>query len=149
MLVNCNECKKEVSDTAKQCIHCGAEIPNKFKDILYTIFGFLFFIFIIYSLIHYFFFQGEEPKIEIIEQELKENFFTNPTLSFRVKNLGPDYKFSYYVSVGDNVSERFISDRFCSGVFEIKENAEKSIVNNCSDLNIEFKRYSLSVEPKQ
>ena len=29
MLITCAECKKEYSDQAKQCVHCGARNPNK------------------------------------------------------------------------------------------------------------------------
>ena len=28
-LINCKECGKEVSDTSKRCIHCGAKIKKE------------------------------------------------------------------------------------------------------------------------
>jgi hypothetical protein len=32
-LITCKECKKEVSDTAEKCPHCGAKIPKKLSII--------------------------------------------------------------------------------------------------------------------
>jgi hypothetical protein len=33
-LINCFECSKEISDTAKSCPHCGAEKPSLFSNII-------------------------------------------------------------------------------------------------------------------
>jgi hypothetical protein len=40
MLVNCKECKKEISDESKICVHCGSTLPvelNWFGNLLNSI----------------------------------------------------------------------------------------------------------------
>ena len=32
-LINCPECKKEISDTARKCPHCGYVVKSVLKDV--------------------------------------------------------------------------------------------------------------------
>lgn len=48
-LINCPECKKEISDTAKKCPNCGYKIPTKTKRNVIIIFSIIFIIIVIIS----------------------------------------------------------------------------------------------------
>lgn len=34
-LISCHECKSKISDTASNCLKCGAPLKKKFKDMRY------------------------------------------------------------------------------------------------------------------
>ena len=73
------------------------------------------------------------------------NFLTNSSISFTLENIGPSKSYDFYVTVGKNMGEWLLSNKYCPGSIFLDKNEIRSFEFECIDLNFIFSKFSLVV----
>lgn len=146
MLINCTECKNEISNKAKKCPQCGAPVPDwvdRLSVKSQSIIGLLVIGVFLFGLIWYFFLRSE---IEISDKKIHYGLISDRYITFTAKNSGPKETYKYHVLIGDEFWNRIFSQKYCEGTFVMKRDEERQMKIKCPDLNFTFTNYSFAVK---
>jgi hypothetical protein len=86
-LVKCKECKKEVSDSAKTCPHCGIKNPGVKWNIWHSLFGLAGLIFI-YLVVGLFFFGDDDKQVSTDKTESVSKIKKDPQSNLIPSTIG-------------------------------------------------------------
>ena len=145
MLINCTECKNEISNKAKKCPQCGAPSPgwvDRLSDKSLSIIGLLVIGVFLFGLIWNFFLKSE---IEISDEKIHYSLISDRYITFMAKNSGPKETYKYHIRIGDEILDRIFSQKYCEGTFVMKRDEERQMKIKCPDLNFTFTNYSVVV----